>query len=192
MVNAGGTLDLNGTVQLVGSLSSTSAAAGAGVTGGTITSGTGSGTLVVETSGGVSYSGSITGTSVNLVRGASAASTLTLLGANTYGGTTVLNSGVGSTGATILKDYGTLSSTSSIALNYGYLSIDNTGLANINDRINDAAGISLKGGTSSITAGRRRSPMKTLVMSRWPKAVRRSPSPPAARASTPRTSSFRT
>ena len=48
VLNNGGTLDLNGNVQLVGSLSTTGAATGAGVVGGTITSNTNTGAFVTN------------------------------------------------------------------------------------------------------------------------------------------------
>ncbi len=138
-VNAGGTLDLNGGVQYVASLTSASATINSGIAGGTITSSTNTGTLVTSPSGGANFAGSITGTSVGFAK--SATNTLTLLGSSTYGGPTLLNGGL-----TILADSGAISSAATLTINDATLQLDNSRLSDLSTRLNSAAPITLNGG----------------------------------------------
>ena len=152
-----GTLDLNGNVQLVSTLNSTAAATGAGIGGGIITANNGGASGTFVTTGGGTFAGSINGANVNLLRSGSAA--LTLLGANNYGGATVLNG----SGTTTLTDLGTLASTSSIAINYGTLALtNNTGLTDISARVNPSAPVSLSGGTITYTGRQQTASAETL------------------------------
>ena len=66
-----------------------------------------------------------------------------LAGNNTYGGPTqMLGNATGGGNILLLSDNGRLSGTSAIAINGGsYLQIDNTGLYNINGRVNSSAGL---------------------------------------------------
>ena len=98
VVNSGGTLDLNGNVQLVGNLSSQGAGVNASVAGGTVTS-SGAGGLLVSNANNVSFSGSLSGGNLAFAR--AGANTLNLLGANSYGGATLLNGGT-----TVLSEIG--------------------------------------------------------------------------------------
>ena len=147
VVNIGGAVDLDGNAQLVGSLSSTQPAVAGGSTGGTITTSVAAAIFATNTTAASAFSGTIgtgsagatTGNSLSFVR--SGAATLNLLGNNTYTGTTLLE---GST--TTLRDFGTLAGTSSIAIDYAGLTIDNTGYTDMPDRVNDSAGITLRGG----------------------------------------------
>ena len=147
VMNNGGSLDLNGGNQYVGSLSSQGAAQGAGVAGGDIGSSTGTGTLLVN-SGTATYGGIVSGASVNFVR--SGSGTLNILAPQMYGGATLINGGSNSTGTsngTILADNGALTNTSSITINYSALSIDNARLYDNADRVRDAAPITMNGGS---------------------------------------------
>ena len=139
---AGGTLDLNGKFLIVTSLFSQGSLVGAGIGGGTITSSTNAGTLVTSGAAATVFGGSINGSSVAFAKTGSSANTLTLVGANGYGGSTLIN---GSN--LILKDAGTLAGTSSIDINYATLTIDNTspGLSDSTDRINNSAAVTLRG-----------------------------------------------
>ena len=80
----------------------------------------------------------------NVLRsGVTAANTLTLLGANTYTGATIVNGNV-----LVLAGDGSLDSTSSVTVNYAGLTFDNNaGLAAKVARINASADIFLNGGT---------------------------------------------
>ena len=91
VVNNGGTLDLNGNVQLVSTLNSTSATVNTGIAGGIITSSTGNGTLVTTT-GGATSGISIQGNNVNFIRSGGAGN-LILTAPQTYGGFTVIDGG---------------------------------------------------------------------------------------------------
>ena len=148
IVNQGATLDLNGTTQWVGQLSSDNNVAMPS-TGGTITSSSGPALLVInENSGSTVWGGSITGTSANPITFARlAGNTLTLESANSYYGATILMGG-----ALALQDNATIPNTSSILLNYAGLSLNNnSGLqVNSNDRINDAAPITINAATITL------------------------------------------
>jgi autotransporter-associated beta strand protein len=87
-----------------------------GVSGGVITSSTGSGGIVSNSNYASVYSGQITG---NVSFAKSGVSTLTLLADNTYRGATLLTGG----GIT-LSDYGSLSATSGVSLNFGTLTLE--------------------------------------------------------------------
>jgi autotransporter-associated beta strand protein len=135
----GGTLDLNGNSQQVQGLFTDSSVANAG---GTITGIAGS--TLVTNSDARNWSGVITG-SVAFQRGGSASAT-TVYSDNNYTGPTLISGG-----SITLTDAGRLSLTSSIGIDYGgTLSIGNTGTLNNNDRINDAATITLRGGTLTL------------------------------------------
>jgi hypothetical protein len=114
-------------------------------TGGTITSSTGPALLVInQNSGSTTWSGSITGTSTDVVTLARlAGNTLTVESANPYYGPTILMGGT-----VALEDNGTLPNTSAIILNYAGLSLNNNSnlQVNINDRVNDAAPITMNAG----------------------------------------------
>jgi autotransporter-associated beta strand protein len=70
--------------------------------------------------------------------------TLALTGANTYSGSTTVNN---DGGTLLLKDNGTLLNTSAISVNAGgVFTLDNTGSANLTDRINDTTAITLANG----------------------------------------------
>ncbi len=153
VVNTGGTLDLNGNVQVTGTLSSTGAAIGAGVAGGSITTSSAGGTLVAN-SGAASFAGNISGTGVNFMR-SGGASIFNILTPQTYTGATVINGGglttqsttVSTLNGVTLTDNGSLASTS-ITLNYASLNLNNaTGtLADSTARLNPSAAINLSGG----------------------------------------------
>ncbi|OYW30952.1 MAG: hypothetical protein B7Z47_02580, partial [Chthoniobacter sp. 12-60-6] len=147
----GGSLDLNGNVQVLNVLrTNTTTAQNANLVpdiGGTIinTSSTQATLGLVNTSG--SFSGSITG-NVALVRSTSANSysDWNIYSANTYTGPTLLNGG-----RLQLLGTATLSNTSSITLNQATLLLSNNNGTSILDqlvdnRINDAAPITLRGG----------------------------------------------
>ncbi|EDY18785.1 autotransporter-associated beta strand repeat protein [Chthoniobacter flavus Ellin428] len=135
VVNSGGTVDLNGNAQYIGTLASQDAAVGAGVGGGIITSSVPGATLATNTNS--SFGGQITG-SIYLAK---AGGTLNLLNVNTYTGGTLV------TGGTLnLSDSGTISNTASIDLNYGSLTLDDSRLYANADRVNDAAPITMRGG----------------------------------------------
>ncbi|HSQ54330.1 MAG TPA: autotransporter-associated beta strand repeat-containing protein [Gemmata sp.] len=112
--------------------------------GGTILTTTGNGATNPSITGVISGSGSFT---------ADGGGYLNLGGVNTYSGATIINNA----GLT-LTGTGTLSSTSSITINgfvggqIGLLSLDNTSGAS-NDRVNDAAAITLNGGLISNVSG---------------------------------------
>ena len=135
-VNTGATFDLNGGTQFIGNLASSGAGPQTGVaSGGTVTNSSGTATLV--TNGSSSFGGQITG-AINLVK---SSSTLNLTNVNSYTGTTTV------TGGTItLADNGALTNTTAIELNYATITAGNRYLYENNDRINDAAPITLRGG----------------------------------------------
>ncbi len=137
-VNGGATLDLRGGAQYVAALASQGAAAGSTVVGGTITSATAA-TLV--TSGGASvFGGQINGPI--FFNKSNTAGTLTLTGANNSTGSTLITGG----GLT-LADSAALPNTPDIAIQYGTLTLSNTNLVDNPNRVNDAAPITLRGGS---------------------------------------------
>lgn len=145
-VNYGATLDLKGTVQYVGNFSSNGGATpGAG---GTVTSTGGASLLYSFATTGI-WAGSITGDASNpitLVR--ASGNTTNVLSPNTYYGATYILGG-----ALTLMDNATLSNTSAITVSYGNLNLNNNAdlLINNNDRINDAAPITLNSGTIALS-----------------------------------------
>ncbi|WP_395748858.1 autotransporter-associated beta strand repeat-containing protein [Prosthecobacter sp.] len=139
LVGPGATLDLNGNSQFIQILfSDTGGVEGAG---GTITGGALSGsTLAINQDNNArNWAGYLTG-AMSFLR--SGQNTLTMYSNNDYTGLTIIGGG-----ATTLKDGGQLSGTSDIQINYATLNIDNTGSKELLDRVNDAAPISLRGGT---------------------------------------------
>ncbi|MEA3210849.1 MAG: fibronectin-binding autotransporter adhesin [Chthoniobacter sp.] len=159
-LNNGGTLDLNGGVQYVGTLNSTQPAAFATqVPGGTIKSSTAteSGTIITSPAISVNFGGTIDGANVNFVRSGNA-SFINVFFPLTYGGTTLINGGSQTSGlnglvsvGTILTDNGELTNTSSITLSYATLALDNSRLAENNNRVRDAAPITMNGGTITLS-----------------------------------------
>ncbi|OYW76067.1 MAG: hypothetical protein B7Z37_10495, partial [Verrucomicrobia bacterium 12-59-8] len=145
-VNYGATLDLNGTVQYVGNFSSSSGAApGAG---GTVTSTGGAALLLTNATTGT-WTGSITGNSANPITFVRVGGNTTSFdSANPYYGATIIMGG-----ALTLQDDATLSNTSSITVNYANLNLNSNAdlFFNNNDRVNDAAAITLNGGTIALT-----------------------------------------
>jgi autotransporter-associated beta strand protein len=143
-VNLGATLDLDGNTQYVGLLSSSGILPN---TGGTITNSnlTTASTLVVSETASSTWAGNITG-NLNFVR--ANGNTLTVESANSYTGATLLTGGT-----TTIQDGGALTNTASIDINGAILSVnEEAGLFLTNpDRINDAAPITLRGGTLTYT-----------------------------------------
>jgi autotransporter-associated beta strand protein len=138
-VGPGATLNLNGTAQMTGDLTSPNRTAFAG-TGGTITSSTAATLVAVHANGTANqWGGQITD---NVFFNKSGATTNTFYSDNTYTGGTLINGGT-----LTLLDEGKLSGTSAIKLAYSTLSISNTGTTDLTNRVNDSAAISLLGGT---------------------------------------------
>jgi autotransporter-associated beta strand protein len=154
-VNNGGTLDLNGGVQFAGSLNSQGAAVSTDIGGGTIAnSGANRATLLTNLSAAANFGGQITGNIAYVKTGAFAE---TLTGANSYTGPTIVQQNTLS-----LADRGTLANTSAIELNYGSLTLDNTRLYDNANRINDAAPITLRGGTIALSGRSQTASSETL------------------------------
>ncbi len=155
VVNSSGTLDLNGSSQMVSTLSTSAAASANNVVGGSIISSTNSGTLVVN--GSASYSGTLSGTGVQFVRSGTGTNSLSIINSLTYGGPTLIEGGGLSNNTTLggirLVDNGALPNTSSISINYSSLGLDNSTSNNANsmfdlpDRIPNATPITLNGGS---------------------------------------------
>jgi autotransporter-associated beta strand protein len=143
-VNAG-TLNLNGSTQVFGSISTNNALPG---TGGTITNSSGTASSLTATGGGT-FGGQITG---NLSLTRTGNNTLLLTSANSYTGSTTVRGGV-----LQLRDSGSISSTAGLALNYGILNWDNFGLntqADLNPtRLAPSNPVSLLGGTLQVVGG---------------------------------------
>ena len=137
VVAAGASLDLNGSTQVINNLAVPNGVAYQG-SGGTVTSSTAVGTLVDLGAASYSFPGLISG---NLFLGKAGSNTLTLNNPNTYNQATLVSGGILS-----LKDYGTLAATSSINVNYATLTWDNTGLADVSNRVNASAPVTLNGG----------------------------------------------
>lgn len=140
-----GTLDLNGNSQFFAQLSGPG---GQPNSSGSITNSSGTHAVLVGNFGPGSgtLGGAITG---NLSLARSGGNTFTLEVANTYTGATLLNGGT-----TTLRDFATLQNTTSIDLNYATLFLannDNLQIANDN-RVNDAAAITMRGGALTYTA----------------------------------------
>ncbi|HSI32148.1 MAG TPA: autotransporter-associated beta strand repeat-containing protein, partial [Tepidisphaeraceae bacterium] len=141
-ISPGATLDLNGFGQSTAQLF-TDAAVAQTTPGqqGTITSSTGSGTLVTnQNNAAQNWAGRITG-AVTVLRGGQ--NTLSLFSDNDYTGATILAGGT-----TTLRDMGRLSATTSIDVNNATFVLDNNvGTVNSNNRVNDAANLTLRSGS---------------------------------------------
>ncbi|MEA3213309.1 MAG: hypothetical protein QOE70_6366 [Chthoniobacter sp.] len=154
VVNPGGTLDLNGQAQFIGTLSSAAAGATTNIGGGTITSSLAGATLVANT-GSANYSGGLTGTGLAFVRSGTGG-TLAILNPLTYTGPTLINGGALSSGGTIqgttLVDNGALPNTSSININFASLNLNNSSsnagssASDSATRVNPLTPITLSGG----------------------------------------------
>jgi len=140
-VGVGATFDLNGNVQYVGNLAASGTLPG---TAGTVTSTTGVGTLV--TTGGGTFAGNLTGT-LNLVR--IGAGTLTLASASDFVGAALLYGGT-----TTLENDAALTGLTTLEINHATLSLSNNSSlqTTVNNRINDAAPITMRGGTITVTS----------------------------------------
>jgi autotransporter-associated beta strand protein len=149
----GGTLDLNGTSQVVERITSNNILPGAAGT--IINSGGVTVTLTSATATSAVFSGSIgtgiagAGNAIDFVK--SGNSTLTLAGVNTYTGTTLIRGGI-----LELRDSGTLA-TSGVTVNFGTLSLNQGGLnpvAALNPvRIPSTSPLTLNGGIVSQNSG---------------------------------------
>ncbi|NBX34831.1 hypothetical protein EBR16_05660, partial [bacterium] len=136
----GGTLDLNGTTQVIGGLFQDNQPADSTPV---ITSTGGAATFVSNAADARDFAGTITGP-VGFAYGNTGAATLTLWSNNTYTGPTLVNGGV-----LQLAGNAQLSGTSSIELSYGALYLNNNadvGGALVNNRIPDTAPITMRGG----------------------------------------------
>jgi autotransporter-associated beta strand protein len=146
-VNNGATLDLNGTTQFAGNFTS-----GSGVVpgaGGTVTTSNGTGNLISNAANGT-WAGSITDAAAATTNFARlGANRLTMNSSNTYKGTTSILGGI-----IRLESNGTLANTSALTINYGTLELDNNAglLIDNTNRVNDAAAISMSGGTISFNS----------------------------------------
>ena len=137
-INAPATLDLNGSGQYVGALTSVGVLPGGG---GLINGG---GALVTNSSG--TFAGTIDGLTTNFGKAGTGA--LTLESAQTYSGTTLLMGGT-----TTLEDDATLLNTSDISINGATLTLsNNTTLQTENtDRVGNGIPITLRSGIISVT-----------------------------------------
>ncbi|HEX8912434.1 MAG TPA: hypothetical protein VF796_08740, partial [Humisphaera sp.] len=147
VVNAGGTLDLNGNSQVVAGVVGNGASTlpgSAGVV--TNTSGTAATFRVGNLSQAQSFAGSMTG-NLNFQR--QGGFTYTLRAPNTYTGTTLLTGG-----PTVLTDLATFENTSSVTLRGGVLQWEDTGLAAVANRLPAAAPINFEGGSLQFTTFR--------------------------------------
>ena len=133
----GGTLDLNGNSQQVFALFADQAWANSN---GTITSSSGTGSLIINQDNNArNWAGAITG-NVNVTR--QGQNTFTLFTDMPYVGSTLINGG-----DTVLRDEAALSGTSSLKLQFGRLFLDNaTSTKDLASRLNDAAPVSMRGG----------------------------------------------
>ena len=150
----GATLDLKGNLQYVTDLFTESTTLPSA--GGTVTGTTGSWIVVNRDNSARTWAGQMTG-NMGMVR--TGLNTWTLIGANDYTGPTILQGGT-----TTLTSQGTLSNTSRIDLNYGILRVDNAvGMGiDLPNRVNNAAGINLRGGTLFFTGRAQASSSETF------------------------------
>ena len=142
-VNTGGTLNLNGNVQYVNTLTSSNPTV-AGV-GGTITGSAGS--LLVTQIGTTSavFDGIITGGAGLVVSTNNAADTQYLESVDDYSGATTVTGG-----ALRLRDNASLTNTPSFTLNYGALIFDNSNLYGNSNMLNNSTPVAMNGGTLSL------------------------------------------
>ena len=140
-IDVGATLDLNGNTQYVGGFASVGSALPN--TGGTLT--TTSGTPLFVMRDAANFGGQITGT-INLAR--LGAGTQVFSSANSVTGALTLMGGT-----TSLRDDGTFLNTTGVDINYATLTFDNNASLQTqnNNRLNDAAGITLRGGSIIFT-----------------------------------------
>ncbi len=138
----GATLDLNGNSQFIGLILTDNTAPSSG---GIVTSSVAGGHLLINQDNAArNFAGSFTGT-MALTR--SGQNNFALFSPNTYTGDTLLNGGT-----TLLQSDGSLAGTNNIVLNYSTLNADNNGgLSDMGNRINDAAAITLRGATLTLT-----------------------------------------
>jgi len=135
-VNLGGTVDLNGTTQMVANLNSANTLPN---TGGTVTNSSATqSNFQTVLNANQTFAGSITG-NLNLYRAGGFA--LTLESASSYTGSTTIQGG-----NTILQDLGALTGTSGIFLNGGALIWADTGTQALANRLPSAAPITLNTG----------------------------------------------
>jgi autotransporter-associated beta strand protein len=138
-ISPGGTLNLNGTSQMVYALLSDGAVVNGG---GTVTGGANANSLLLanyDDNTARSFAGVLTG-DLSFVRSGSA-QIVTFYSNSDYSGSTLL------TGGTLqLFDSAQLSQTSSLTIDFAGLTINNTGTMYLSNRVNDAAPITLTGG----------------------------------------------
>jgi autotransporter-associated beta strand protein len=141
----GGTLDLNGTNQMLGTLFTTNPLA----VGGTVTNTSGTAVTLRTNTGNNTFAGVLAG---NLSYEQSGGGSLVFSNQSTYTGTTVVRGG-----ALILRDNGALAGTSAVAVNYATLDWDNTGLNPLGgdnpERLGASKPVSLQGGALTIRGG---------------------------------------
>ncbi len=145
-VGPGASLDLNANSQMVGNFGSPSGTAFAG-SGGTIINSVASTTAtLISVNAFSAWGGNISSGAGSIAYNKAGTNTQSLYSDNTYTGATLITGGNLS-----LLDEGKLSGTASIAINGGTLSISDTGTMPIIDRINNAAGMSMRGGIFNAT-----------------------------------------
>lgn len=149
----GGTLDLNGKDQAFAAISSIDTFTGMG---GGITS-TAAANLFTNSAAASTYSGVISGAVSLYKSGSNVVGITTLNAAQTYTGTTTVQGG----GITLI-DNGSVASTGDLSVNGGTLLLNNAGLYNNNNRIQDSAVVKLNGGTISLTGANAVSTTETL------------------------------
>ncbi|MFN5805244.1 MAG: hypothetical protein ACK467_06425, partial [Opitutia bacterium] len=146
-VNAG-TFDLNGNTQAVRRLTQTTLNTYANGAGTVTNSSTSAATLlIVQDNTATTFSGAITGGSVNFEKQGS--NNLTLLSASNLGTGVLTVRG----GAVILRDSATITTTGAVSVPFGQITLDNSGIGIVSgSRIGNGA-LSLTGGTLSFLAG---------------------------------------
>ena len=142
-VNGGATVDLKNGVQFIGSLFSANGGGNTDLGGGIVTNSGVQATLVTNSNS--NFNGQINGT---IYLNKTGTNSLNLQQANSYSGPTLI------TGGTLnLADDGTILNTSAIDIYFGTLTMSNGNLRDNADRVNDAAPITMRGGTLNF-AGR--------------------------------------
>ncbi|MFM9148672.1 MAG: beta strand repeat-containing protein, partial [Verrucomicrobiota bacterium] len=137
-INGTGVLDLNGGSQFVAALYSQSAAAAQVTLGGSIINSDNGRQAVLVVNPNNSFSGRIQG-DITFVKAGTGGMNFHSL--NDYVGQTIISGG-----NINLQDAGRITATSAIEINRGSLNFSN-GTTNLNDRVNDAAPITMKAGT---------------------------------------------